>query len=211
MKKILLVSLIASASLSVSADMLIGGDIEMNFWQQNQTVNGSDSGSSEGVTFEGSIEHFIPLIPNLKFAQSSVDGDDLEYTKRDYTLYYELLDNDLASVDVGFGLTQFSDSKVFQTGAWQDFDGYLPHVYAAAEIGVAGTPFFFFAKGLGFSYSDNTMYDASVGVKYVLPLVAFDLDLQAGYRMQHFDFDDFDDVEFDSETDGLYAGVNIDF
>jgi outer membrane protein len=216
MKKILLASLITSASFSASADMVIGGDIEMNTWQQEQNVTFGDEydgGSNTAITFEASIEHFIPLIPNAKFAQSSVDGDYLKYTKRDFTLYYEFLDNDMVSVDAGVGITSLSDGEISNSArsVWTDFEGYIPHLYAAAEVGVVGTPLFLFAKGYGVAYSDNHMLDYSVGVQYEIPMGAFDVELQGGYRLQRFDLDGIDHVDVDAQTDGLFAGVNIDF
>lgn len=223
MKKILLATLITSASFAASADMLVGGDVEMNVWQQNQTFtygsNEKDGGSNTAVTFEGSIEHFIPLVPNAKFAQSSVDGDYLKYTKQDFTLYYEFLDNDLVSLDAGVGLTRLTDGE-FTAKAYalnssyslsQEFEGYIPHLYAAAEVGIPGTPVFLFAKGSGIAYEDNNMLDISFGVQYAIPLVAFDLELQGGYRVQRFDLDGFDSFDINAKTDGVYAGVNIDF
>lgn len=214
MKKILLASLLTSASFYASADMLIGGDIEMNVWQQDQTTTyggtDHDGGSNTALTFEGSIEHFIPLIPNIKFAQSSVDGDHLKYTKRDFTLYYEILDNDFVSVDAGLGVTDLSDGEVY-AGSWKNFEGYVPQLYAAAELGIPGTPFFVFAKGNGIAYSDNHMLDFSVGAQYSIPLIAFDLEIQGGYRVQRFDLEDFDDANVDSQTDGIFLGANIDF
>lgn len=212
MKKLLLATLITSVSFSASADMLIGGDIEMNLWQQTQTFMERDGGSNTALTFEGSVEHFIPLIPNARFAHSSVDGDYLKYTKQDFTLYYEILDNDLASFDAGVGITSLSDGEVNPLiGSWTDFEGYVPHLYAALEVGIATTPLFLFAKGSGVAYSDNHMLDVSVGVQYEIPMVAFDLELQGGYRSQRFDLDGFDHVDIDAETDGFFAGVNIDF
>jgi outer membrane protein len=219
MKKILLASLITSASFCASADVVIGGDVEMNVWQQSQnvTVSGNeyDGGSNTAITFEASIEHFIPLIPNAKFGQSSVDGDYLKYTKRDYTLYYEFLDNDMVSVDAGVGISSLIDGSVSYDSSnltlKQDFEGYIPHLYAAAEVGVVGTPLFLFAKGYGVAYSDNHMLDYSVGAQYEIPMGAFDVELQGGYRMQRFDLDGFDHVDVDAQTDGLFAGVNIDF
>lgn len=215
MKKILLASLITSASFSASADMLIGGDVELNLWQQNQRFNGNDSGDNTSYTFEASVEHFIPLIPNAKFAQSSVDGDTLKYTKQDFTLYYEFLDNDLVSLDAGVGITSLSDGEVYAHDilGWENFEGSIPHLYGAAEVGILGTPLFIFAKGTGIAYHDNEMLDLSLGVQFAIPMGPFDLELQGGYRTQQFNLDGFDDlsVEINAETKGLFAGVNIDF
>ncbi|WP_198160236.1 TIGR04219 family outer membrane beta-barrel protein [Photobacterium sp. J15] len=215
MKKSVLAALLATAPFMASADMLIGGDVEVNMWQQSHNFAGSKvDGDDTSFTFEASLEHFVPLIPNFKIGQSSVDNSEYAYTKRDYTLYYEFLDNDLVSLDAGIGLSEFADGEIKDLGLkTEDFSGYLPHVYAAAEVGLPMTPIFVFAKGNGISYDDNTMFDASVGVQYSIGLYAFDLELQAGYRIHNFDFQDFDDLktDFDAKTDGLFAGVNIDF
>lgn len=220
MKKTLLACLIASTSFSASADFLLGGDIEVNAWQQNQTFRGNGTAQEDDTiayTFEASLEHFIPLIPNPKISRSSVEGKYYEYTKTDATLYYEFLDNDLISIDAGVGLTQLTDGSVtIGTGGsttTQDFSGVIPHLYAAAEVGIPFTPFFVYAKGTGISYADNEMLDASVGVKFSVPLVLINLEFQGGYRTQTFNLVGYDslNIAVDAETSGLFAGVNIDF
>ena len=57
------------------------------------------------------------------------------------------------------------------------------------------------------------MMDASVGAQYEIPLVAMDLELQVGYRVQQLRLSSFDtlSVDIDAKTDGFFAGVNIDF
>ena len=220
MKKTLLACLIASTSFSASADFLLGGDIEVNAWQQNQTFRGNGTEQEDDTisyTFEASLEHFIPLVPNPKIARSSVEGKYYEYTKTDATLYYEFFDYDLISIDAGVGLTQLTNGSVtIGSGAattTQDFSGVIPHLYAAAEVGIPFTPFFVYAKGTGISYADNEMLDASVGVKFSIPLVLINLEFQGGYRTQTFDLVGYDslNIAVDAETSGLFAGVNIDF
>ncbi|TEW45750.1 TIGR04219 family outer membrane beta-barrel protein [Psychromonas algicola] len=217
MKKTLLACLIASTSFSASADFLLGGDIEVNAWQQNQTFRGNGFAQEDDTiayTFEASLEHFIPLIPNPKISRSSVEGKYYEYTKTDATLYYEFFDNDLISIDAGVGLTQLTDGSVRDdTLGDLDFSGVIPHLYAAAEVGIPFTPFFVYAKGTGISYADNEMLDASVGVKFSVPLVLINLEFQGGYRTQTFNLVGYDslNIAVDAETSGLFAGVNIDF
>jgi len=222
MKNLLIASLIASTSFSASADVLLGGDIEANVWQQNITYkgNGIDQEDDQtAYTFEASIEHFIPLIPNPKIAQSSVESEYVEYTKRDFTLYYEFLDNDLISVDAGLGVTQLSNGLVKNlNGTWSTTSGMIPHVYGAVEVGIPATPFFVYVKGTGFSYRDRHMLDVSAGVQYAIPLALVDLELQVGFRKQEFDLDRFDifswnvqRIDLNSEVEGVFAGVNIDF
>ncbi|MFB9136099.1 TIGR04219 family outer membrane beta-barrel protein [Vibrio sp. AK197] len=207
MKKTVLSLLLAATAFSSHADMLLGADVEMNLWQQDYQFNGIDNGDEMTYTVEASLEHPIPLVPNVKLAQSSADADNFEYTKQDFTLYYEILDNDLVSIDVGAGLTRLFDAKVNT----QTFDGYLPHVYGAAELGIPATPLFLFAKGWAFSYDDYDMSDLSAGIQYEIGMGLFDIELQAGYRVQKFDLDDFDHINLDSEAKGVFAGVNLDF
>lgn len=71
------------------------------------------------------LEHFVPLVPNAKVIHTTMDtngatnltgnlsfagqdyavntrlGTDLSLTTTDYILYYEILDNDIISIDVG--------------------------------------------------------------------------------------------------------------
>ena len=218
MKKSLLACLIASTSFSASADFLLGGDVEVNAWQQNQTFKGNGTTQEDDTityTFEASLEHFIPLIPNPKISRSAVEGKYYEYTKTDATLYYEFFDNDLISIDAGVGLTQLTDGSVYNAARGEDvdFNGVIPHLYAAAEVGIPFTPFFVYAKGTGISYADNEMLDASVGVKFSIPLVLINLEFQGGYRTQTFNLVGYDSLSIpvDAETSGLFAGVNIDF
>ena len=209
MKKSVLSLLLAATAFSANADMLLGADVEVNAWQQDYTYNDDDSGDETTYTFEASLEHPIPLVPNLKFAQSSVDAEDFEYTKQDFTLYYEILDNDLVSFDVGAGATSLTDGELLG----QTFEGYVPHLYAAAEIGIPATPLFVFARGSGVSYSDNEMTDFSAGIRYSIGLALVGLELQVGYRMQSFNLDGFDDlsIDLDTEAKGVFAGINLDF
>ena len=222
MKKTLLACLISSISFTASADFLLGGDIEANVWQQNQIYRGNgfdQEDDNRGYTFEASLEHFIPLVPNGKFAQSSVEGDFYEYTKQDFTLYYELLDLDLVSVDAGIGITKLSNGQVKGVnGVWTETSGIVPYLYAALEVGIPFTPLFVYAKGNTFAYDGSRMLDLSIGIQYEIPLTLFDLELQIGYRQQEFELTSLEvfslnvqTIDLQSETDGVFAGVNIDF
>ena len=221
MKKTLLVCLLSSTAFSVSADVLLGGDVEFNAWQQEQTFRGNASNQEDeaiSYTFEASFEHFIPFVPNPKISHSTVDGDYFKYTKVDATLYYEFLDNEIISVDAGIGVTQLTEGSINlntttnTTLGWKDFEGVIPHLYAAVEVGIPATPLYVFAKGTGISYEDNDMLDASVGIKVSIPVGPIDLDLQAGYRSQTFNLVGFDNLttDVDAETSGAFAGINID-
>ncbi len=209
MKKLILSPLLLAATFSANADVLMGADVEANIWQQNYTYNNQDSGDDLTYTLEASLEHPLPLIPNVKFARSAANADDFEYTKQDFTLYYEILDNDMISFDIGAGATNLTNGKLGS----QTFEGYVPHLYAAAELGIPATPLFLFAKGSGISYSGDKMTDFSAGIRYAIGLGLVSVELQAGYRVQSFNLDGFDDltVDLDTSAKGFFTGVNLDF
>jgi len=214
MKKSLITMALLTGAFTAHADTLAGGDIEVNTWQPDYKYQSSDDGDSTEITIEASFEHPIPLIPNIKYAQSAVDAKKFEYTKRDYILYYEILDNDLVSFDIGAGATHLSDGKItLPAASTQKFSGYVPTLYAMGEIGLPATPLFIFAKGTGIAYSDTQLMDLSAGLKYEIGLGLIGLELQAGYRSQTFDLEDFDSltVDLDTSASGFFAGVNIDF
>lgn len=215
MKKTILAALFLAATGAASADTLLGGDVEMNLWQQSHEFDGSSiSGEDTSVTFEASLEHPIPLIPNLKLGQSGVDNSKYAYTKRDFTFYYEFLDNDAISFDLGVGLTQFADGEVDVLGSTETFEGFLPHAYGAAKLGIPFTPLSFYAKGNGILYDGNHLMDISVGAQFEIPIFyAFDIELQGGYRIHEISLGTYDDLSVDLETNtsGLFFGVNLDF
>lgn len=209
---ILATAVTTAAAFSASADTLMGAEIELNAWSQDASYKGSEAGSEVNWTFEAAFEHPIPLVPNIRYSRSSADGEQLEYSKQDVSLYYEILDNRLISVDVGAGLSKLEDGVLDVMGGL-DFEGAFPHAYGAAEVGLPGTAISAFVRGNGIMYNDIEVMDLNVGLKNTLQLGLVDVDLQLGYRIQSFDLEDFNSlpVTLDTEVKGAYVGVNFDF
>lgn len=213
MKKTLATVIMLATSMSAHADFLLGGDLEVNAWKPSVQLDGTDVDSISTISYigEASLEHGIPLIPNAKLNGTYLSEGDLTYTKVDAILYYEILDNDLVSLDLGAGLSsvEFEGQRSdFNIG---DVSGALPTAYLQAEIGVPTTPLFVYAKGYASGDGDSVVTDLSAGLQYSIGLVALDLELQAGYKMQELDFEDFDGATSKVDMSGAFAGVNIDF
>lgn len=187
------------------------------------------------------FEHPIPLIPNVKLASTTLDtiggttlktsftigGETYEADATldttfdtsyiDYTLYYELFDNDLFTFD--FGLTARDlDSKIGivepATSKSSDLSvsGFLPLFYVNTVFGLPFTGFNVFAEANFLSYDDNTIYDYQVGVSYaLLDNLAVDLDLTLGYRGLKLELNDIDDLYSDLTFQGVFAGAIIHF
>lgn len=185
------------------------------------------------------VEHPLPLIPNIKIAKSTLDttggttltssfefgGEtypvgtsanavfDVSYV--DYTLYYEVFDNDLLSFD--FGITgRDLDSNVNVTGdlvtGTLNANQIVPLLYASTNVGLPFTGFNLYAQGNFLSFDDHTFYDYEAGISYELvDNLAVDINLTFGYKALKLELEDLDDLYADLNFKGAFAGVVVHF
>ncbi|WP_426358779.1 TIGR04219 family outer membrane beta-barrel protein [Pseudocolwellia sp. HL-MZ19] len=194
----------------------------------------------EQGSFYVAFEHPLPLIPNIKVARTSLDTDgittlsssidfrgetydstsevatkfDLTYT--DYTLYYEIFDNDLVSIDFGITGRDFdTDITLSQEGKSSgtlSASGIVPMLYAYTNIGLPFTGFNVFGEGNFLSIGDHTLYDFQVGVSYeLIDNLAVDVDLTLGYRAVQLEIDDLDNLHSNLDFKGVFAGAIVHF
>ena len=203
----------AVTSTSAYADFLLGGDIEANAWMPSVSVDGQKVMDDEvAYTLQGTIEHVVPLIPNVLVSYSRLSETNFDYSKTDLLGYYEILDNDIASIDIGLGMTALSFNELkTDTLNVKDAIGYLPTAYASVEVGIPATPLFIYTKAFLSGTHENFAFDGSVGLQYEISLTVVDVEIQGGYRVQDYKFDDLDSNKFDTKLDGFFVGVNLDF
>ncbi|NOU51749.1 TIGR04219 family outer membrane beta-barrel protein [Pseudoalteromonas sp. JBTF-M23] len=205
-----------------------------------QTFNFDDKTFS---SYYAALEHPIPLVPNIKlrYTELELDGSttlsetfefggknftvgtaantvtDLNHV--DYTLYYEIFDNDLVSFDFGINVKQF-DGSIKLTGTAQgvattemrDFSGLVPLGYLKAQVGLPMTGFSVFAEGSMLAIDDSKIQDYQVGVAWeVIGSMAVDVSVKAGFRSMVLELDDVDDISTDIDASGPFAGVEIHF
>jgi outer membrane protein len=202
--------------------------------QENFNLDDQTQGS-----FYAAFEHPLPLIPNIKIARTTLDTDsvaqisedftfdnkdfganqdvatkfDLTYT--DYTLYYEIFDNDLVSIDFGITGRDF-DSEITLTQNSSEGNlnasGVIPMLYAYTNIGLPFTGFNVFAEGNFLALDDNSIYDVQVGVSYeLIDNLAVDVNLTIGYRAVQLEIDDLDNLNSDLDFKGVFAGAVVHF
>lgn len=180
-----------------------------------------------------SVEHPIPFIPNAKLAYSElktdsnsieqksnfsdfIDGSsDIDFSYIDYTLYYEILDNDLVSLDLGVTAKDF-EGDLDSAGDFgfndESVDEIIPMLYASVKVGLPFTGLNAFAEGNFLSFDDTTFTDYQVGIQYeLIDNMLIDVSLSAGYRVVNLDLDDVDNVNADIDFDGAFAGVEFHF
>ncbi len=207
--------------------------------QQNSAAFNLNNDTATG--FYIGFEHPVPLIPNIKLRRDTLDADgqtrltgqftlggetynatdtlattiDLQQT--DVIIYWELLDLDLLSFDIGLNAKHIDVdlTAVKQDGTdptSESFSGWIPMGYAAAEVGIPGLPLSLWAEGSYISYSGDKFYDARAALRYLLiETLPMDLTLSVGYRALVVDVDDLDGVFADIDFNGYYAGVEVRF
>jgi outer membrane protein len=235
-----------SAQADTLLGLYIGGQIWSNeatgsFGEgiNNQSVFEFDD-ENQG-SFYVAFEHPIPLIPNIKIASTTLDtvgGTTIEnefkfnsvtYTAEstldttldasfvDYTLYYELFDNDLLTFDFGLTARDLDASinviePITQLQSDLNVSGVIPMVYLSTIIGLPFTGLNVFAEANYVSYDDQTVYDAQIGVSYaILDNLAVDFDVTVGYRTIKMELNDLDDFYSDLTYDGFFAGAVVHF
>lgn len=189
------------------------------------------------------FEHPIPLIPNVRIASTSLETEgnttlttefefegetfredanvnaDFNISYVDYTLYYELFDNDLLSFDLGLtgrdfdgDVTVSAQSNQGATSGRISVTEIVPMLYARTNIGLPLTGLNLYAQGNFLSIDDHTLYDYEVGVSYeLIDNLAVDVNINAGYRAVKLELDDLNDLYTNIEFDGVFLGTTIHF
>ena len=196
-------------------------------------------------SFYVAFEHPIPLIPNIKIASTTLDtvgstnitsdftfGNEtytagtldttLDASFVDYTLYYEIFDNDLLTFDLGLTARDL-DASIEVTGTVPnngglkessnlDVSGIIPMAYVSAIVGLPFTGLNVFAEANFLSFDSQSVYDAQVGVSYsILDNLAVDFDVTLGYRTVKMELNDIDNFYSDLTYDGFFAGAVVHF
>ena len=162
------------------------------------------------------FEHPIPAIPNVKLRYSDygtegTSNSAIDVASMEFTLYYEVIDFDLTSLDLGVTLRQLDGD--FKSDAFNEsLNLYLPTLYAAVstELPFTGVSFFADLNYVGYNGSDVTDWQVGVGYKLIDNL-AVDLTLQLGYRSTHLELNDVDDIYGEFDYDGVFAGLEAHF
>ncbi len=198
-----------------------------------------DHGSETPASFSFALEHPVPMIPNfrLRFADMSSSGrttiDDsfsfngvtypvdarlsteFNLQSSDFIFYYELLDNDTVSFDLGLNGKYLDGDVRVSDGtnhARQSFKGVVPMLYGAVEFGIPATRFSLFGDFNLLSVGDHSLRDYQAGAAYtVFDNMAVDLSVRGGYRKFKLELDDLDNLYADWSFDGLFLGVEADF
>lgn len=207
---------------------------------QNESLAAFTFDEEVNTRFYAALEHPIPLVPNIKLAHTTLNTNgsnvidsqfnfgnevflvnanittEVELTATDYILYYEILDNDLVSIDLGISGKQL-EGDIFVSDSdgrsgQQAINTIIPMAYAKVQAGLPFTGLSVMAEGSLIAIGDDSFNDYQVALQYsFVETLALDLSIQAGYRSTQLDLNDVDDVYADLEFDGAFIGIELDF
>lgn len=185
------------------------------------------------------VEHPIPLLPNVKIQRNDLTTDgttrldrtfvfdnqifavgtdvaqDVDLSNIDATFYYELVDNDLVSLDLGL-TAKYLDGDISVAAqnrtATQELSVVVPMGYAYGSFGLLGTGTKIFAEVNYVSYDGSSLSDMQLGIAYeLIDSLAIDLALKAGVKKTSLELDDIDDVDADLSFDGAFISAELHF
>jgi outer membrane protein len=214
---------------------------EASYANSNQLQNFNLNDKTQSAYYVA-LEHPIPLLPNIRLQHNQLESygnttlnvdfsfsgetfttgaelaNQIDLTNTDYILYYEIVDNDLISLDLGIngkyidGFVGVADTAANGRNAAQDVSQIIPMLYGSAIVGLPLTGLDVFAQGSFVSYDGSRMYDMQAGVAYaLLDNLAIDMRLKLGYRAVNMQIDDIDNLYADIDFTGVFAGVELHF
>lgn len=185
------------------------------------------------------VEHPVPLLPNIKLQRNSLSSNgnttlnrtfvfdsqifavgtdvaqDVDLSNIDATFYYEILDNDLVSLDLGVTAKYIDGDITVATqgqSATQDLSAVIPMGYLYGSFGLLGTGTKVFAEVNYVSYDGSSLSDMQFGIAYeLIDTLAVDLALKAGVKKTKLELDDIDNVDADLTFDGAFISAELHF
>ena len=174
------------------------------------------------------LEHPVPIIPNAKIVSTTIDqsgsgtanfvfdgvtysGDvsnDFSIETLDLIAYYEVLDN-VVSLDLGLNIRNLKVDYTIVNGTTttDSVDETVPMIYAL--VGASPLPDLIISGEMSYvSYDGSTISDFTAKVAYT---TSFFVGVEAGYRMQSFEFDDVSDTNAKLDFDGVFVGAYAKF
>jgi len=182
---------------------------------------------SQGYLF-ATLEHPVPIIPNVKLMYTKVDqsgSGDTSFTfdgdvytgtvsnefsieTTDLIAYYEVLDN-VVSLDLGLTIRNLKiDYTINDSSNIKDsLDETVPMLYTL--VGGSPIPDLIISGELSYvAFSGSSVSDFTAKIAYT---TNFFVGFEAGYRQQKYEFDDVSDTDAKLDFDGVFAGAYLKF
>lgn len=238
--------LVLSAVSTAQADTLWGVYANADYWQYEGKADVAQTGKNKTAfvfdeknqaSLSLSIEHPIPIIPNVRLRHTALQGNDtkkvvafefgkfvftqdvnldIDLTSTDMVLYYEVLDN-VISADIGIA-AKLIDGDIIA----KEVNGLnkktvsiketIPMAYLSTKAKLPLTGLSVKADVAGVSYDGSSLSDIQAEIMYnFVDNLAVDIGIKAGYRQITATLEDIEDTDADIEFKGPYLGLEMHF
>lgn len=185
--------------------------------------------------FYAAFEHPLPLLPNIAvrqqwaeyqgttvlagnmalastaFTAKSTVSNQLSVDYTDATMYYELLDNSVLSLDMGVTARWLRTKSTVNTASMKA-TAPVPMLHAKGHLNILSTSTSVFFEGNYGDYSDNAVSDVRLGLAYqVVDLPALNLFVKLGVQRLDIDLVNEDGMDLKSVEDGVFCALEFDF
>ena len=176
-----------------------------------------------------SLEHPVPLLPNIKFSYTQVsnNGDgrlvadfggiqvgtpvhsQINLNQADIVLYYSPLNN-IVKWDLGLDVKVVDGNAKLTTlnGAFspvnRSFSGPVPLIYTNVGVTLPFTGLSANAQGAAIAYAGNHLWDIKGGLSYES---RFGIGISGGYRYEELKLKNFNQVNVNASVRGPYGAV----
>lgn len=208
-KHVLPLALFTTAiAIPAQADILaIKGGVEA--WYPEAKINGTNTGKNEFTpSVYVALEHFLPLVPNAKirYTNNTTPSEfNTKVNQYDLIAYYEVLDNDLLSLDLGLNLQNFD-----VTLNNNSFNHWQPNLYGNVELGIPTTPLSIYSSVSFGEFDSTSTTDAEAGLLLTMGYI-LDIGFKAGYRVQDYDFNQSNGQAGKFFNRGFFVGAELAF
>lgn len=251
MKYAPLALLCSAIALPAAADTLLGIEAGVSVWQADFSgmvgdlanppvaLDQLDVESDRNIIAWAHLEHFVPLVPNVKVMFTNVTGEGDSYvTERfsfgaltfdaevraisevdishlDATFYYELLDN-WVTLDLGLTARYFDGFAEIATevSVPQRFDlqGVIPMLYGHVRFDLPFSGLWIGATANGVGFQGDSFMDVDAALGYEMEFTPFlNAGVKLGYRRLDIKVEELGDFYADMVADGPYLGVSLRF
>lgn len=213
-KPLLTVAAVAAtiSTTPVNAE-LFKGTAELGLYHPTKaSVNDIENGADDNMMGLVSVEHPVPLIPNVRIDAARITTSTYEFGLASGSLYYQVLDNGLVDLDVGFGGTALYDGIYGKSTDINkvEFDSTMVHAFVEATVSLPFNPNLSVYANL-FKMTETKVdgQDYKVGVKYTMDYPAISTIITSGFRQMSFDFDNLAGDKKKVSNQGVFIMVGL--
>ena len=191
-------ALTAAISMTSTAEQLIDVYAGVDYRTMESEFTENDSTNLAGYI---AFEHFIPLMPNVKFKSAYLNGSSEGHSATNTILYYKFFDNGLIEANAGVAYTNIKSATD---------EASIPQTYLAGRLYIPNTSFNVFGEMIqGSIVSDGSShFEMGASYRFVPRYLLIDVALRAGYHSRTVNFAS---SASDRVTEGLFMGVETHF